>query len=35
VSRILKDPSVWEMITQESAENSYSEPHPAIVDGLA
>jgi UDP-3-O-[3-hydroxymyristoyl] N-acetylglucosamine deacetylase len=35
VSRILKDPSVWEMITQESAENAYSEPHPAIVDGLA
>jgi UDP-3-O-[3-hydroxymyristoyl] N-acetylglucosamine deacetylase len=35
VSRILKDPSLWEMITQESAESSFMDPHPVIAEGLS
>jgi UDP-3-O-[3-hydroxymyristoyl] N-acetylglucosamine deacetylase len=35
VSRILKDPGLWEMITQESADSIYAEPQPVVADGLS
>jgi UDP-3-O-[3-hydroxymyristoyl] N-acetylglucosamine deacetylase len=35
VSRILKDSSLWEMITQETADSSFPEPHPVVVEGLS
>lgn len=35
VSRILKDPSLWQMTTQESLANADFDHLPLIADGLA